>query len=72
MSYATYLDFRKRLQRENTARDLSNELGLDYNWILRKLEQWDTFGNWTLEELKHRPVNLEELADLLYETYEEV
>ena len=67
MSYATYLDFRKRLQRENAARDLSNELGLDYNWILRKLEEWGTFGNWTMEELNHRPVNLEELADLLYE-----
>ena len=67
MSYATYLDFRKRLQRENAARDLSNELGLDYNWILRKLEEWGTFGQ--LEHGRAEPpaVNLEELADLLYE-----
>lgn len=67
MSYNTYYEYRKREQRCMVARDLSNEIGLDYNWILQKLEEWKAFDTWSMWELNHRPVNLEELADLLYE-----
>lgn len=67
MSYIQYLARRRRDLRSTVAGDLSRILGYDYSAVLRLLEQWDAFGNWTLWETNHRPVNLEEIAELVQE-----
>lgn len=67
MSYIQYLAWRRRDLRSTVAGDLSRILGYDYSAVLRLLEQWDAFGNWTLWETNHRPVNLEEIAELVQE-----
>ena len=67
MAYQSYLAWRRRDLRTTVANDLSRILGYDYVAVLQLLEQWDTFGNWTLWETNHRPVDLEELAELVQE-----
>ena len=67
MSYIQYLAWRRRDLRSTVAGDISRILGYDYAAVLRLLEQWDAFGNWTLWETNHRPVNLEEIAELVQE-----
>lgn len=67
MGYQEYLAWRRRDLRTTVAADLSRILGYNYEAVLRILEQWDAFGNWTLWEANHRPVNLEELAELVQE-----
>ena len=67
MAYQTYLAWRRRDLRITVAGDLARILGYDYAAVLRILEQWDAFGNWSLWETNHRPVNLEEIAELVQE-----
>lgn len=67
MAFQTYLAWRRRDLRTTVAEDLARILGYDYAAVLRILEQWDAFGNWTLWETNHRPVNLEEIAELVAE-----
>lgn len=67
MGYLEYLAWRRRDLRNTVAEDLARILGYNYSAVLRILEQWDAFGNWTLWETNHRPVNLEEIAELVQE-----
>lgn len=67
MSYRTFVNYKRHQLRLYVADDLASLTGLNYEWVLAKLEYWQAFGNWSLDEIKHRPVNLEELADLLAE-----
>lgn len=67
MGYLEYLEWRKRDLRSTVAGDLSRILGYNYSAVLQLLESWRVFDNWTLWETNHRPVNLEELAELVTE-----
>ena len=67
MSYLMFINYKRHQLRLCVAEDLASLTGLNYEWVLAKLEYWKAFGNWSLDEIKHRPVNLEELADLLAE-----
>lgn len=67
MGYLEYLAWRKRDLRSTVAGDLSRILGYNYAAVLQLLETWGAFDNWTLWETNHRPVNLEELAELVQE-----
>lgn len=51
--------------RRAVARDLAQEYGLDYDETLVWMQEAGIFGSWTEDELRCRPVNLDELADLL-------
>lgn len=63
----TYKEFRQNKLRASVASDLAGLLGLDYGTVLRILEQHKTFSSWDIEETWNRPVNIEELADLVLE-----
>lgn len=70
MGYTQYQDYRRREMRITVAQDLSKMLGYDFNTVLKLLEFHKVFGNWSLWELNHRPVNIEELAELVAEEVE--
>ena len=67
MAYQTYLAWRRRDLRNTVAEDLARILGYNYAAVLEYLERVGAFSNWTLWETNHRPVNLEELAELVQE-----
>lgn len=70
MGFVQYQDYRRREMRITVAQDLSKMLGYDFNTVLRLLECHKVFGNWSLWELNHRPVCIEELAELVAEEVE--
>ncbi len=67
MGYLKYLAWRKRDLRSTVAGDLSRILGYNYAAVLQLLERKGIFESWTLWETNHRPVNLEELAEIVQE-----
>lgn len=67
MAYQTYLAWRRRDLRTTVAEDLARILGYNYAAVLEYLERVGAFNNWSLWETNHRPVNLEELAELVTE-----
>ena len=67
MSYQGYLQYRRAQLRIAAAQDVARITGLDYAWVLQQFEKHDVFGNWSMWETYHRPVNIEELAWLVTE-----
>lgn len=51
--------------RRAVARDLENEYGFEYEDALLWMQEVGVFGNWTEDELLHRPIDLAELADCI-------
>lgn len=51
--------------RRAVARDLANEYGFEYEDTLLWMQEVGVFGNWTEDELLHRPIDLAELADCI-------
>lgn len=47
------------------AHDLFLQYKLDYDESLAWMQEANVFGNWTQEELENRPVDLDELANLM-------
>ena len=67
MAYGDYLSWRRKDLRSTVANDLARILGYNYDTILAMLIRWKAFENWTLYEVNHRPVNIEEIAGLVQE-----
>ncbi len=53
--------------RKWTAMKIAVVTGFNYFSILELLQRWDVHGNWTDWELENRPVNIEELVELVAE-----
>lgn len=58
-------------KRKWTALKIAIYTGYDVEEILKILQDLKIHGNWTDEELKTRPANIEELADIVAEYIEE-
>lgn len=55
-----------RLQR-GVAMEIACGDEIPYGEVLEILQQYNCFGNWTEYELNHRPVDVEELREMVYE-----
>lgn len=56
--------------RKWTAAKIAVVTGFNYFSIFELLQRWNVHGNWTDWELENRPVNIEELAELVAEEFE--
>lgn len=56
--------------RKSVARDIARDTDLDYDQILETLNNWNVFGTWTIWEINHRPVDIEELTEMVTEMVE--
>lgn len=54
-------------KRKWTATKIAAQTGFDYEKVLEILRRWNVHGNWTNWELANRPVNINELAELVAE-----
>ena len=54
-------------KRKWTALKIAVRTGLDYEAVLKVLREWNVHGNWTHWEIINRPVDIEELAELITE-----
>jgi len=58
------IEFRRQKLINSVAKDLSFE-GFDYNTTILKMQNMGIFSNWDEWELYNRPVNIEELKEIL-------
>lgn len=63
--------FRLFDKRAKTASRLAQEMDCSFIEIFDVLREIGVFGNWTLWEIGHRPVNYDELIELVEERLEE-
>ena len=54
-------------KRKWTALKIAAQTDFDYEKVLEVLRKWNVHGNWTNLELANRPVNINELAELVAE-----
>ena len=57
-------------KRRKTAEVVANKTGYAYSDVLYVLQKLGVHGNWTPEELRNRPVDYDELAELAAEEIE--
>lgn len=67
MGYTQYQEYRRTQLRVSVAGDIARMCGYDYNAVLRVLDYHKVFGKWSMWELNNRPVNVEELAEIVAE-----
>lgn len=56
--------------RKSVARDIARDTDLDYDQILEIMNNWNVFGTWTIWEINHRPVDVDELSEIILEQIE--
>lgn len=56
--------------RKSVARDIARDTDLDYDQILEIMNNWNVFGTWTIWEINHRLVDVDELSEIILEQIE--
>lgn len=66
----TDIDYAVERKRRETAEVVANKTGYAYSDVLYVLQKLGVHGNWTPEELRNRPVDYDELAEIVAEEIE--
>lgn len=66
----TDIDYAVERKRRKTAEVVANKTGYAYSDVLYVLQKLGVHGNWTPEELNNRPVDYDELAEIVAEEIE--
>lgn len=66
----TDIDYAVERKRRQTAEIVANKTGYAYSDVLYVLQELGVHGNWTPEELGNRPVDYDELAEIVAEEIE--
>ena len=65
------LEYERENLRRWTAVRIAAKTGLKFEEILKILQDMGVHGNWTMEEIYHRPVDINELIELVEERINE-
>lgn len=57
-------------KRKWTALKISAQTDYEYNEVLNVLRKLNVHGNWTVDDIIHRPVNIDELVEIVEEEME--
>lgn len=66
----TDIDYAVERKRRQTAEVVARKTGYAYSDVLYALQNLGVHGNWTPEELRNRPVDYDELAEIVAEEIE--